>query len=81
MTDNTQQARAASIPDAAIEAAAPHIAAAAWDEGAKAGFGVTREGFNNECAFEYLADDDYPPTNPYSGQQWLIDGSAEARRG
>lgn len=58
---------------AALEAAAPHMLAAAWGEGAKAGFDVTREGFNGECVFMHCADDDYPPTNPYSGEKWEIE--------
>ena len=61
---------------AAIEAA-PYMLAGAWAAGAQTGFNVTREGFNGECAFDHLAPDNYPPTNPYSGEAWEVD-SVEA---
>jgi hypothetical protein len=56
----------------ALEAAAPHMLAGAWDEGAQAGFDSTAEGFNGECVFDHCAPDGYPPTNPYSGEKWEV---------
>lgn len=55
-----------------LEAAAPYMLAGAWSEGAQSGFDSTAEGFNGQCAFDHCAPDDYPPTNPYSGDKWEV---------